>query len=144
MVEAEIVVVLLREYSSKGPYRARCAIRECPLVLSMRTMRAFVAAALILLALGCGTIEARKDGPAFGFPVYAGTRVTAVYGYLLTKMNPPWVVLALVSLPFDLALDTVFLPLDLGAGLGGRRLRLPPHARSRGSHPADEPGEEGE
>jgi hypothetical protein len=79
--------------------------------------------ALLSLLAGCvGTVGRVVNARPFGWPLFDAVRTDArvVAGTMLPKDR--WFVpIAVLSLPLDLALDVVLLPVDCVAGLCGWR-----------------------
>ena len=69
------------------------------------------------LHAGCGTFATRTGSEHFGAPPYGAVIYDAravIDRQVATKC------LALFNVPFDLVLDTIFLPVDLGFWAAGR------------------------
>ena len=116
-------------------------------LLRNMTKRTVMSAALLALASlpACGTAFSRGSGSVFGaYPFHA----VAIDGCFMSKTfnapesfmglmvpGPVFLIWGLVSLPVDLAVDVLLLPIDLGAWILGdskpsRRTQPAPGARS--------------
>ncbi len=73
---------------------------------------------IVLTLTGCGTVVSRTGSKSFGaYPYQAVATDVAV----VAVEKPEVKVLAFFSIPFDLILDTLFLPPDLIFWIGGNK-----------------------
>jgi len=89
-------------------------------ILSVRQneMKQIGIALLLLTLTGCGTVVSRTGSHSFGaYPYQAVATDVAV----VAVEKPDVKVLAFFSIPFDLILDTLFLPPDLLFWIGGNK-----------------------
>lgn len=98
----------------------RVTIRQWLIVL------AFIAGPLFLS--GCGTLMSRTCNDwSFGLPVYSAVKIDIVGPAWIASQTGGWswgmgscsVLVFGLSLPFDVVLDTLFLPPDIIMGLRG-------------------------
>ncbi|MCB9886838.1 MAG: hypothetical protein H6838_15200 [Planctomycetes bacterium] len=97
----------------------------------MRTLEAFLCAAVLVSCTSCGTVTSRGQGTVFGaYPLMAvwadlafiergtGGQTEDMSGSSVNQVL--FLLGGLVCLPFDLAIDVVALPIDLGAWAFGK------------------------